>query len=82
MGQYQLLFATLHRLGQLQRLGIAVAQRLVADDVDAGVKKRGRHRRMQIIGGDDSHHIDAVFARRLFLRHLVKIVIAALWVEV
>ncbi len=49
----------------------ADAERLIADDVDTAFKKRLRHRHMQMVRGDDRHHINAVLPRRFALRHLL-----------
>ena len=52
-------------------------QRLVADDVDAGLQERLGHRRVQMVRRDDGDRLDAVAARRLRLRHRRVVGIAA-----
>ena len=50
---------------QLFRLGQGGGQRFVADHMDAAFDKLHRHRRVHVVGGDDGHHLDAVFAAGL-----------------
>ena len=57
-------------------------QRLVADDVDAGVEKGGRHRRVKVVRRHHRHRADPVVARRFRPRHLAKVGIAAVEAEV
>ncbi len=55
-----------------QRLGVGERrrQRLDADDVDPGLEEGGSDRRVQVIGRDDHHGLDAVGPSRLGARHL------------
>src|SRR5205807_8672032 len=57
------------------------AERLVADDVNAGPEKRGGDRRMQMIRGHDRHRFDAVLARGLARGHCGEVVVGAIPVE-
>ena len=60
-------------LHQVVGLGQGAGQRLVADDVDAGVEKGTGRRVVQVVGGNDGHHLDAVGPCRLGPRHLPEI---------
>jgi hypothetical protein len=53
-------------------------QRLVADHVDAGFEEGGGDRRVQMVGRDDDHCLDAVRPCRLGLRHGAVVGIATL----
>ena len=62
-----------------QRLGLGERrrQRLVADHVDAGFEEGGGDRRVQMVGRDDDHGLDAVGPGRFGARHLAVVGIAA-----
>ena len=60
-------------LGFLQVQG----QRLVANDVDAGVYEGLGRRHVHVVGRDDGHRLDAVGAFRFCFRHLLERTVAA-----
>ena len=66
--------------GPLQVLGILKSggERLVADDVDAGLEKCLRRRIVQMVRGDDGDGINAIFSARFRRSHFLKTAVCTL----
>ena len=66
---------------QVLRVGEVRGQRLVADDVDAGLDEGAGDREVQVVRRDDRHRVDAVAAVagafRLGAGHLAEVAVAA-----
>ncbi len=81
VGEDEQLARRLHRRGERLRVAEVRRQRLVADDVDAGVQKGLGGGKVHVVGGDDRHRLDAVRPLRLGRRHLGKRTVAAVGIE-
>ena len=67
-----------HGPHEVERVVERGGQRLVADDVDAGLEEGLGGRVMDVVRRDDRHDVDAVVARGLLRRHLREAAIGAL----
>ncbi len=76
--QCEQLAAAPDHFGQRQRVGQVAGQRLVADDVDAGLQEGRGDARVQMVRRDDRDHVDAVLALRLGLGHRGEVGVGAL----
>ncbi len=81
VGQHEDLAALLDQRGELLGVGQRRGQRLVADDVDAGLEEGLRRRIMHVVRRDDRHRLDAVGPRRLGPRHLRVVDVGAVGLE-
>ena len=66
------------RLDQVERVRDRGGHRLVADHVDAGLEEGLGGRVVDVVGGDDRHHVDRIGARHLLRGHLGEAAIGAL----
>jgi hypothetical protein len=78
VGQCKQAAAAAHGLDQRMGIGQRGGHGLVANHVNADFQKRLGYRRVQVVGRDDCHHVNAILARTLSLGHCGKVGIAAL----